>query len=121
MVLVVCVWAILILFFSSLLCNYNDNYKANAITMTSTTTSSKINTMLIDIGINLMHKQFHRDREAVIARAVQQKVGALILTGYQCPRQHGSASLLCSCGSEESRYATLFDRRGPPPRRQELQ
>ena len=37
--------------------------------------------MLVDIGINLMHKQFHRDREAVLQRAIQHHVGALILTG----------------------------------------
>ena len=47
--------------------------------MTSPTKS--ISRKLVDIGINLTHKQFNRDREAVIERAIVQNVGALILTG----------------------------------------
>ena len=49
--------------------------------MSTTVSKSSRNCKLIDIGINLMHRQFHRDREAVIQRAAQANVSALILTG----------------------------------------
>lgn len=45
-------------------------------------TSSRALLPLVDIGINLTHKQFHRDREAVIQRGLEQaNVRAMILTG----------------------------------------
>jgi TatD DNase family protein len=36
---------------------------------------------LIDIGINLMHRRFDADREAVLVRAQEAGVGQLVLTG----------------------------------------
>lgn len=39
------------------------------------------NKMLIDIGINLTHRQFHRDRDEVIQRASDAGIHCLILTG----------------------------------------
>lgn len=37
--------------------------------------------MLIDIGVNLMHRRFHEDRETVITRAAEAGVQTLLLTG----------------------------------------
>ncbi len=39
------------------------------------------NSLLIDIGANLTHKQFHGDLDAVLARAQQAQVGRIIVTG----------------------------------------
>lgn len=36
---------------------------------------------LVDIGINLMHRRYDRDREAVIARAVVASVSRMVITG----------------------------------------
>ena len=36
---------------------------------------------LVDIGINLMHRRYDRDREAVIARAVAASVSRMVITG----------------------------------------
>ncbi|CAB9506172.1 ssDNA/RNA exonuclease TatD [Seminavis robusta] len=49
---------------------------------TPTATTTQSSPPLVDIGINLTHKQFHRDREDVIHRGLEQaNVRALILTG----------------------------------------
>ncbi|WP_040949755.1 TatD family hydrolase [Gorillibacterium massiliense] len=36
---------------------------------------------IIDIGVNLMHRSFHQDRELVVARATENHVTPLIITG----------------------------------------
>ncbi|MCU6708718.1 TatD family hydrolase [Paenibacillus sp. J5C_2022] len=36
---------------------------------------------IIDIGVNLMHRSFHQDREQVVAKAAEHGVASLILTG----------------------------------------
>ena len=36
---------------------------------------------IIDIGLNLMNKQFDVDRESVIKRAEEQNITPLIITG----------------------------------------
>lgn len=36
---------------------------------------------LIDIGVNLTHKQFHKDRDEVLANALDQGVAHMVLTG----------------------------------------
>lgn len=36
---------------------------------------------IIDIGVNLMHRTFHQDREQVVERAAANQVSPLILTG----------------------------------------
>ena len=40
-----------------------------------------MNHPIIDIGVNLMHRSFHQDREQVVERAVANNVSPLILTG----------------------------------------
>ncbi|MGO4375597.1 hydrolase TatD, partial [Paenibacillus sp. MCAF20] len=40
-----------------------------------------MNNRIIDIGVNLMHRSFHQDRELVVERAEANQVGPLILTG----------------------------------------
>ncbi|WP_028612299.1 TatD family hydrolase [Paenibacillus harenae] len=40
-----------------------------------------MNNQIIDIGVNLMHRSFHQDREQVVARAAANQVTPLILTG----------------------------------------
>ncbi|WP_307206285.1 TatD family hydrolase [Paenibacillus harenae] len=40
-----------------------------------------MNNPIIDIGVNLMHRSFHQDREQVVERAVANQVEPLILTG----------------------------------------
>jgi TatD DNase family protein len=52
---------------------------------------------IVDIGLNLTHKQFNSDREAVLARAQRHHVSAMILTGTS-----GEHSQLAS------NYATRF-------------
>ena len=49
---------------------------------------------LIDIGINLQHRQFSADRNDVIRRAVQAGVAAMIVTGTSV-KESQAASLLC--------------------------
>lgn len=36
---------------------------------------------IVDIGVNLMHRSFHQDREQVVERAITSNVTPLILTG----------------------------------------
>lgn len=36
---------------------------------------------IVDIGVNLMHRNFHQDRDEVVARAIASNVAPLILTG----------------------------------------
>ncbi|REK74763.1 TatD family hydrolase [Paenibacillus paeoniae] len=36
---------------------------------------------IMDIGVNLMHRSFHQDREQVVQRAIEQGVTPLIITG----------------------------------------
>lgn len=40
-----------------------------------------MNDSIVDIGVNLMHRSFHQDREQVIERALANHVTPLILTG----------------------------------------
>lgn len=40
-----------------------------------------MNIQMIDIGVNLMHRSFHQDREEVVARAFAAGVWPLIITG----------------------------------------
>lgn len=56
-----------------------------------------MNNRIIDIGVNLMHRSFHQDRELVVERAEANQVGPLILTG---------TSLRSS--SEAARYASRY-------------
>ena len=61
---------------------------------------------LVDIGINLAHSDYDRDRDAVIARAVAAGVGQMIVTGSspassQQALATGAATprcALCHCG-----------------------
>jgi len=36
---------------------------------------------IIDIGVNLMHRSFHQDREQIVQRAIDAQVSPLIITG----------------------------------------
>ncbi|MNI30450.1 Tat-linked quality control protein TatD [compost metagenome] len=40
-----------------------------------------MNHTIVDIGVNLMHRSFHPDREQVVERAMEQHVNPLIITG----------------------------------------
>lgn len=40
-----------------------------------------MNNSIIDIGVNLMHRSFHQDRDQVVARAADNNVTPLIITG----------------------------------------
>lgn len=44
-------------------------------------TNSAATNPIIDIGINLMHRSFHQDREQVVERALANRVTPLIITG----------------------------------------
>jgi len=48
---------------------------------------------LVDIGVNLTSGQFARDRDQVVARAVEAGVKTLILTGTSVPASHEAAAL----------------------------
>ncbi len=48
---------------------------------------------LVDIGINLTHRSFDRDREAVIARGVAAGVTTLVITGTSAPDSQRAADL----------------------------
>jgi len=48
---------------------------------------------LIDIGINLMHADYDRDRDAVMARAFAAGVGKMIVTGSSGPSTHKAIEL----------------------------
>lgn len=48
---------------------------------------------LVDIGINLTHRSFERDRAAVIARATAAGVSTLIITGTSVPESQRAAAL----------------------------
>jgi TatD DNase family protein len=50
--------------------------------------------MLIDIGVNLLSRQFRRDREAVVARAQAAGVGGMLVTVTEL-NQLDDAQLLC--------------------------
>lgn len=41
----------------------------------------ELNKQMIDIGVNIMHRSFHHDRDEVVARAVTDGVWPLIITG----------------------------------------
>ncbi len=41
----------------------------------------KTHTPLIDIGVNLMHRSFHGDRDQVVQHALEQQVSPLVITG----------------------------------------
>lgn len=87
------------------------------VVMSSTTTFTKTSNtasnrrFLVDIGVNLMHKQFHRDREDVVQRCYHEGgVGTLILTGCSvrgsieaqeyCEKQQNNrdVKLFCTAG-----------------------
>ncbi|MHA6533687.1 TatD family hydrolase [Paenibacillus sp. BAC0078] len=40
-----------------------------------------MNHTIVDIGVNLMHRSFHQDREQVVERAIANHVAPLIITG----------------------------------------
>lgn len=65
--------------------------------------------MLIDIGVNLADKRFHKDREAVIERARAAGVEAMILTGTS---QSSSAA---AAAMSETRPGLLFSTAGVHP------
>ena len=48
---------------------------------------------LVDIGINLTHRSFDRDRDAVIARGVAAGVTTLVITGTSVPDSQRAARL----------------------------
>ncbi|MCU6796413.1 TatD family hydrolase [Paenibacillus sp. WQ 127069] len=52
---------------------------------------------LIDIGVNLMHRSFHEDRDQVVARAEAEGVSPLIITGTSLKNSE-----------EAARYASRF-------------
>ena len=64
---------------------------------------------LIDIGVNLTHRSFDRDRDAVIARAARAGVGTLIVTGTSVPESQRAAALV------RERRATCFATAGVHP------
>lgn len=40
-----------------------------------------MNAQIIDIGVNLLHRSFHEDREQVVARAAEAGVSPIVITG----------------------------------------
>lgn len=64
---------------------------------------------LVDIGLNLSHKRFERDREAVISRAIEAGVARMILTGTTAEE---SASII-EVASEHPKH--LFTTAGVHP------
>ena len=48
---------------------------------------------LVDIGINLTHRSFDRDRDAVIARGIAAGVTTLVITGTSAPESQRAAAL----------------------------
>ncbi|OPH46900.1 hydrolase TatD [Paenibacillus ferrarius] len=50
-----------------------------------------MNPSLIDIGVNLMHRSFDTDRDAVVASALEAGVSPLILTGTSLRNSEGAA------------------------------
>ena len=66
-------------------------------------------TDLVDIGINLTHRSFERDRAAVIARAASAGVSTLIITGTSVPESQRAAALA------EERPTTCFATAGVHP------
>ncbi len=64
---------------------------------------------LVDIGINLTHRSFDRDREAVIARATGAGVTTLIITGTSASDSQRAAALA------RARPATSFATAGVHP------
>jgi TatD DNase family protein len=64
---------------------------------------------LVDIGINLTHRSFDRDRDAVLDRAVRAGVSTLIITGTSVPDSERAAALA------RRRPATTFATAGVHP------
>lgn len=58
---------------------------------------------LIDIGANLTHESFHRDLDAVLARAAAAGVGTIVVTGAS---EQGSREALALAGRYPQLYAT---------------
>ncbi|UQZ85455.1 Tat-linked quality control protein TatD [Paenibacillus konkukensis] len=50
-----------------------------------------MNHPIVDIGVNLMHRSFHEDREQVVQRAAESQVSPLIITGTSL-RSSGEAA-----------------------------
>lgn len=48
---------------------------------------------LVDIGVNLTHRSFDRDRDAVIARGIAAGVTTLVITGTSVPDSQRAAAL----------------------------
>lgn len=64
---------------------------------------------IIDIGVNLTHRHFARDREQVIDRAIAAGVGVMILTGTSEANSHESQALAAT------RPGVLFSTAGVHP------
>jgi TatD DNase family protein len=64
---------------------------------------------LVDIGINLTHRSFDRDRDAVIARAVTAGVATLVITGTSAADSQRAAALA------RARPTTSFSTAGVHP------
>jgi TatD DNase family protein len=64
---------------------------------------------LVDIGINLTHRSFDRDRDEVIARGLRAGVGTLIITGTSARDSQRAAALA------RERPATSFSTAGVHP------
>ncbi len=64
---------------------------------------------LVDIGVNLTHRSFDRDRDAVIARATSAGVSTLVITGTSAFDSHRAAALA------RERPATSFATAGVHP------
>lgn len=59
---------------------------------------------LVDIGVNLGHRSFHGDRDAVVARARAAGVGTLIITGTNLESSRSAIAL--ARGAASGLYAT---------------
>lgn len=87
--------------------------------MSSSTAKHPKPPMLIDIGINLTHRQFQRDHEEVIQRASDAGIGCLILTGTSV-QDSIKAHQLCETFSSSSSTSSqskmyLFSKAGVHP------
>lgn len=56
-------------------------------------------TELVDIGINLTHRSYDRDRDAVIARAAAAGVSTLVITGTSTAESQGASELARAKGA----------------------
>jgi TatD DNase family protein len=70
---------------------------------------------LIDIGINLMHQSFDRDREAVIARAEAAGVSPLVITGTNIAASREAADYAGAFAAKSGRAHKLYATAGVHP------